>query len=260
MSRKTANLHFTGSLTRLLPADKRGGSFRIDFQGEQSVKHLFESCGVPHTEVGKVTANGEEAGPGYIVQDGDSIEVYPVNFPDPADFKNLKGISPPRFVLDNHLGRLAGMLRLLGFDATYRNDLQDEELACISYKEGRILLLRDRLLLMRKIVAQGYLVRSLAPREQVVEVLTRYNLFAHIVPFGRCANCNGLLEEVEKAEILELLQPKTRLYYDEFPRCTGCGQVYWKGSHYENIVEFIEEIRFGRMKNFLPYFQFYNGR
>jgi uncharacterized protein with PIN domain len=66
----------------------------------------------------------------------------------------------PRFLLDNHLGRLAATLRMLGFDALYRNDYQDEELARVAQAEGRILLTRDRRLLMRSAVASGYWVRS----------------------------------------------------------------------------------------------------
>ena len=40
------------------------------------------------------------------------------------------------FVLDNHLGRLAMYLRMLGFDTLYRNDYQDPELAIYRRKRG----------------------------------------------------------------------------------------------------------------------------
>jgi len=65
-----------------------------------------------------------------------------------------------RFVLDNHLGRLAAYLRMLGFDSLYRNDYHDEELARISANQQRTLLTRDRGLLKRNIVVHGYLVRK----------------------------------------------------------------------------------------------------
>jgi len=245
MPHKTASFHFFGSLSELLPAGKRGGAFAVAFQGEQSVKHLFESCGVPHTEVGEITANEAAVSPKYIVQDGDRIEIKSFNLPDLSGFQNPSGLEhvPPRFVLDIHLGRLAGWLRLLGFDAAYRNDLQDDELAHISSQEGRALLTRDRRLLMRSIVTQGCLVRSLLPQGQVEEVLTRYDLFSAIVPFGRCGRCNGLLEAVDKQQIIDQLQPLTKLYFDEFQRCTGCGQVYWKGSHTKRFHEFIQELQ-----------------
>lgn len=241
MPRKTACFRFSGALNDFLPLERQGTAFSLDFQGDQSVKHLFESCGVPHTEVERVFANGVPVDQKYIVQDGDRVELFPPGLP-PAPAPEDPP-APPRFVLDNHLGRLAAYLRLLGFDALYRNNLQDDELACIASGDGWVLLTRDRRLLMRSVVTQGYCLRSTLPRRQVVEVLTRYGLFEHIVPFGRCARCNSVLEPVPKEQIIERLQPLTRLYFDEFQRCPGCDQVYWKGSHYERMREFIQELR-----------------
>ena len=64
-------------------------------------------------------------------------------------------------------------LRLLGFDALYRNDYDDDELAHISSEEKRILLTQDRGLLKRSKVTYGYSVRSDNPEEQTVEVLQK---------------------------------------------------------------------------------------
>jgi hypothetical protein len=133
-------------------------------------------------------------------------------------------------------------LRLLGFDALYRNDYQDEELARIAAEEGRLLLSRDRGLLKRKLVTHGYCVREAEPRQQLISVLRRYRLAASMRPWQRCARCNGLLAPVAKATILEWLEPKTRLYYEDFQRCRDCGQIYWQGSHYERMQSFIAEL------------------
>lgn len=38
-----------------------------------------------------------------------------------------------------------------------------------------------------------------------------------------------------KADILDRLQPKTRRYYDAFWRCAACGQIYWRGSHVQQM-------------------------
>ncbi len=233
---KTAYLRFFGALNDLLPAERQKIPFAIDFKGNQTVKHLFESCGVPHTEVAQVVVNGRPVGQDYVAQDGDQIEVHPFALP----IRDETGEA--RFVVDNHLGKLAAYLRLLGFDTIYQNDLQDAELARISSQEGRILLTRDRRLLMRTEVRRGYCVRSLWPRQQVEEILGRYDLFAAIKPFGRCVHCNALLEVVAKEQILERLEPLTRLYFEEFQRCPACDQIYWKGSHFERMQAFIEEL------------------
>ncbi len=75
------------------------------------------------------------------------------------------------------------------------------------------------------------------------EVLNRLDVWRNIRPFRRCALCNGLIQVVAKEEILDKLEPLTRKYYDEFYRCTGCGQIYWKGSHYDKLMKKLKSFR-----------------
>jgi uncharacterized protein with PIN domain len=147
-----------------------------------------------------------------------------------------------RFVLDTHLGQLAAYLRMLGFDTLYRNDYSDDELARISSQEQRILLTRDRGLLKRGIVVYGYYVRETDPQRQVVEILRRYQLAAATAPLRRCIRCNGLLHTVPKADVADRIAPKTHDFFEEFSICAACDQIYWKGSHYEKMRQFIESL------------------
>jgi uncharacterized protein len=232
---KVARFEFSPALGALLQRDLRGKPVEMRFQGPQSVKHLIESLGIPHTEIGPLAANGERIGLDYIVHDGDKIEVRPVA---PA----VDETTEPRFVLDGHLGRLASHLRMLGLDCLYNNAYEDDELVRISVGQGRILLTRDRLLLMHKVITQGYLLRSLHSTEQLFEVVQRYGLVKWVRPFERCMNCNHSLEPVRKESVLEKLEPLTKKYYDDFKLCPACNQVYWKGSHYERMLELIEKV------------------
>jgi uncharacterized protein with PIN domain len=104
------------------------------------------------------------------------------------------------------------------------------------------LLTRDRRLLMRNQVVYGYLLRSKVPRQQLVEVLRRFQLYSNITPFRRCLRCNALLQEVSKAEILGRLQPLTKKYFNEFHLCPQCEHIYWKGSHYERMMKLIAQV------------------
>lgn len=232
----TARFTFLPDLNNFLTPERREGSFGYAFERGQSVKHLIEAAGVPHTEIGRVVVNGQPVGFDYQVQGGDQVTV------SPARAENEQP-GAARFVLDNHLGRLAAYLRMLGFDVVYRNDFEDAELAEIAAKEERILLTRDRRLLMRKAVRQGYCLRSLDSREQAIEVLQRYGLFQAITPFRRCLRCNTPLEQTSKEAIIEHLEPLTKRYYEEFHRCPACGQIYWKGSHYEHMQDMIENFQ-----------------
>ena len=217
----------------------------VNFNGHETIKHLLESLGIPHTEVDVILVNEESVGFDHRLAQGDRVDVFPVHAEvDAAPLIHLQPVplQEPCFILDGHLGKLAAYLRLLGFDAWYRNDADDDELAQISSSENRILLTRDRGLLKRSQVTQGYCVREKSPRKQVVEVVQRFDLTRFAKPYTRCVHCNGLLKSVLKDSIVDRLEPKTKLYYDEFSICQDCDQVYWKGSHFERMEKFILEI------------------
>jgi uncharacterized protein len=228
----TAVFLFFGRLNDFLLRDQRNQVIHVKFRGRQTIKHLAESLGVPHPEIGQVRVNGQEGTLDTITEDGDRVEIQPIPNSLPVN---------PRFILDNHLGRLAAYLRMLGFDCLYQNDYDDKKLAEVAYEEGRILLSRDRHLLMRKAISLGYCLRSLDPVDQLVEVTERFDLAKGIVPFHRCLRCNHPLEPVAKEAILDRLEPLTRMYFDEFQVCPGCKQIYWKGSHYERMARLIEQ-------------------
>jgi uncharacterized protein with PIN domain len=237
-----ASFRFYAELNDFLPPARRGKEFRHEFQGQASIKDMIEALGVPHTEVDLILINGLSVDFRQPVRDGDRISVYPVF--ESLDIQPLLRLRPgplrrPAFILDGHLGRLAAYLRLLGFDSLYRNDFADEELARVSAAEGRILLTRDRGLLKRSIVTRGYCVRSPVPREQIREVVERFDLARPAAPFRRCLACNALLHPVEKAAVRDRLPEGTREGYDEFYQCRGCGKIYWPGSHFTRLQSII---------------------
>ena len=228
-----ANFLFHGRLSDFLHRDQRERKIAIDFRGRQSIKHLAESLGVPHPEIGRIQVNGEDEVVGRITHDGDDVEVYPIE---------NSCLVEPRFLLDCHLGRLTAHLRMLGFDCVYQNHFDDPIMADIVQREERILLTRDRRLLMRKIILHGYCLRSLNSLEQLTEVIQRFELTNKIQPFHRCLRCNHPLEAVDKDVILDRLKPLTKQYFEQFHICPACRQIYWKGSHYEQMQNLIERI------------------
>ncbi|HBB34126.1 MAG TPA: twitching motility protein PilT [Cyanobacteria bacterium UBA8803] len=240
-----AEFQFLAELNHFLPPSKQQISFPHFFKGRTSIKDTIEALGVPHPEVDAILVNGESVDFSYILQDGDRITVYPVSVArEIPSTIHLRPTHLPeyRFVLDIHLGKLANGLRMLGFDTLYRNDYDDAELAQISAAENRILLTRDKGLLMRSMVTYGYYVRATNPERQIVEVLQRFNLSGLVSPFHRCIRCNGLLEAVAKESIIDQIPPKKQLSIHEFHRCQECAQIYWKGSHYDRMQEFINGV------------------
>lgn len=243
---KQARFRFYAELNDFLPATRRGESFWHGFGGRPSVKDTIEAIGVPHTEVDLILANGRSVGFDHQLADGDRFSIYPVF--ESIDISPILKIRPTPlrrigFVLDTHLGQLAAYLRMLGFDSLYNNEASDEALASLSVEDNRVLLTKDRGLLKRGRVTHGYCVRAGEPREQVFEVLRRFDLQRQIEPFSRCMRCNGTVEAVPKESIIERLEPHTRAHFDEFSICSECGQIYWKGSHFERMNDFIEELK-----------------
>lgn len=237
-----ANFHFYGSLNRFLSPTHRHAAFDFQFEAPRSIKDIFEALGVPHTEVAVLLVNGKPVDFGYHVQDQDQISLYPTSeSPESGPIQPIPA-GEARFVADVHLGRLAAYLRMLGFDTLYPDDYRDEELARLSSVERRILLTRDRGLLKRSVVTQGYYVHEIKPWQQLAEVLQRFDLFDAVASFHRCTQCNGLLKVVSKEAVADKLMPNTRAYYTDFRQCQSCGKVYWKGSHYEAMEQFLERL------------------
>ncbi|MCK4766491.1 MAG: twitching motility protein PilT [Candidatus Aminicenantes bacterium] len=231
---------FNGNLENLLSARQREKTHQVAYVGKRSLKDLIESFSIPHTEVGKLLVNGNTAGFFYILQDGDKIDVYPVSSAGDAAAQNsLSGEAT--FLCDVHLWKLARRLRLLGFDVAFDNEWDDAQLADIAQGDGRILLSRDRGLLIRKKVTRAILIRSTDTEEQVKEVLNRLSLCTRCKPFSRCLLCGGLLKQVEAGEadfekIEKKIPAKVLVWCREYNICSSCGHVYWKGSHYKKLL------------------------
>jgi uncharacterized protein len=240
-----AALRFYAELNDHLAPANRYRTLHKEFAVPGSVKDWIESFGVPHTEVDLVTVNGESAEFSRLVQDGDRLAVYPVF--ESIDITAATRLRPqplrePRFVLDVHLGRLAAYLRMLGLDAAYGNCADDAELARISVDERRILLTRDRGLLMRSAVTHGYWLRQTAPRLQTAEILRRFDLTRRIQAFTRCMACNSPLIVAPKEEVAGRVPPAVAASRQEFRACPACRRVYWQGTHYQRMRRWIEEL------------------
>jgi uncharacterized protein with PIN domain len=240
----TVRLDLHGDLDFFLRLVARRRSIERSLGEKTSVKDVIESCGVPHPEVDLILVNGQPVDFDYAITGDAEIELYPVGtgIPQFKD-KRLQVAKIIRFVVDGHLGKLARDLRLLGFDVDYDPHAEDRQLLDIMERENRALLTRDRRLLMHAVVKTGYCPRSQNADEQTVEVIRRFDLLGSIAPFTRCLRCNALLQKVSKSEVIERLEPLTKIYYEQFRRCTGCGQIYWTGSHFSKLEKRLEKIR-----------------
>jgi len=234
----TATFRFYEELNDFLAPERRRREFTVPCARAATTKHMIEALGIPHTEVELILLNGESVGFGTVLREGDRVAVYP-KF-ETFDITPLlrvrdQPLRDTRFVADTHLGSLARLLRMMGFDTLYDNGFADDEIERIAAAQARIVLTRDRDLLKRKSITHGCYLHALRPQEQLREVCERLQLARSARPFTLCPGCNGPLHPVAKAQVEHRLPPAVRELYERFSICAVCARVYWEGEHWKRI-------------------------
>ncbi len=239
-----ATLRFLGELKDFLSENKEKGIVLYPINRRASIKDVIEALGPPHTEIEKIVlVNGgkkKNIDFDYILKGNEEILIFP--FSPPVDVTKpsyLNGRIPffeIKFVVDVNVGKLAKLLRMLGFDTAYDWRNNDDSIAELAYRENRILLTKDIGLLKRKKVIWGKYIKAINPEDQLKEVLNFFGLKPPYKILTRCLNCNSKLEPVEKEKILHRLEPKTKKYFNKFYICPVCDKIYWAGSHQEHMI------------------------
>ena len=151
---------------------------------------------------------------------------------------------PARFLLDVHLGALARRLRLLGIDTAYDKYADDDHLVEQAEGQDRVLLSRDRGLLMRRALRRAAFVRGQDPDDQLADVIERFQ--PPLLPWSLCLACGGTLAPVAKAQVADQLEPGTLRTQQQFSRCPACGKVYWHGAHDASLQQVVRRHSRGR--------------
>ena len=105
-----AFITFLDELNNFLPRGMKDQVLNHEFKGNPSIKHIIESLGVPHTEIGQILVNDQSVNFSHQVHSGNTIIVYPAS----PEVDHLSGLFQtgkltiePCFILDNHLGKIA---------------------------------------------------------------------------------------------------------------------------------------------------------
>jgi hypothetical protein len=204
---------------------------------------MIEALGVPHTEVELVLVNGESVGFDRLLGDGDRVAVYPkFEALDIAPLLRVRErpLRVMRFVADAHLGGLARLLRMSGFDTLHENHFDDDEIERISRAEGRIVLTRDRDLLKRRGITHGCYVHAVRSAQQLREIFIRLDLARSARPFTLCLHCNAPLHSIDKTQVAPALPPTVLAHYERFSICNVCERVFWEGSHWRRMRSMLD--------------------
>ncbi len=233
-------LVFSDELVCFLQEKPEHNEIFCEVDRKRSIKDIIESKGVPHTEVGKIIANGRDVDFHYIPKGPQAIDI--IHAVPPFDVSKPTVLRPSpfpeiRFIVDVNVGKLAQLLRTISINTLYSNSYSDREVADISEVEKRIVLTKDRGLLKRTKVVFGRYIKSIHPYDQLIEVIGFYGLKGPFILFAICLQCNVPLCHVEKQQILHRLEPKTKKYYSLFFSCPKCEKIYWKGTHHDYIAK-----------------------
>lgn len=234
----TAQFRLHGDLKLFLPRPLRHSQMQRICARAATVEHMIEALGVPHTEVISVLVNGESCGFDRLLRDGDTVDAFPPHMAcNPVRLSLPHGLPPaaPRFVADLHLGALARLLRMAGFDTLFETDYADAHIAALAAREDRIVLTRDRDLLKRRLIAHGCYVRALKAPAQFSQLCARLDLRSHARPFTLCLHCNTPLRTVAKDAVEARLPPAVRRVHTSFRTCDGCHRIFWEGSHWTRM-------------------------
>ncbi len=242
---KEAYIRFYAELNNFLKEKNRYKNIKYKFNNKTTVKHAIDDYNVPQTEIDLILSNSKSVSLNYRIKNNDRISIYPVF--ESFDIKKssrirTNSLRTVKFIADVHLKKLAKYLRFLGFNTLYLNSFSDKDIVKISNKENRIILTCDIELLNRRKVNHGYLVKSRNKYKQIEEVIHRFQLKNSFNIFSRCLECNSKLIKVSKNIIKDEVDEYIYLNFEIFKKCENCNKIYWKGSHFENMISTIKNI------------------
>lgn len=241
----TATFRFYEELNDFLARPLRRRAFSCVCARAATAKHMIEALGVPHTEVELILVNGESVGFDRVLEDGDRVAVYP-KFEALDVTPLLRVRTQPlrtiRFVADAHLGGLAHLLRLAGFDTLYDNHFADEAIEALASAEERIVLTRDRELLKRRTITHGCYVRALKPEVQLRELFDRLDLARSAHPFRLCLACNVPLRRIDKSDVIGRVPEGVFERQAQFVTCDVCRRIFWEGSHWKRMRTLVDSV------------------
>jgi uncharacterized protein len=160
---------------------------------------------------------------------------------------HLKSLPSLKFVLDVHLAKLARHLRMVGLDSLWRSDYSDPELLKIAKEEGRVLLTRDRELHDMTPEPLRHYVLSTDPTQQLKDLLDHFSLWEYVHShrgfLTRCLQCNSFILPARAEQLEERLPASVREQHDEFFFCPYCERIYWKGSHFDRMKAWVDQLQ-----------------
>ena len=154
-----------------------------------------------------------------------------------------------KFIADNNVGKLAKLLRIMGYDTLFFNGKNDAHMIATALAEGRVTLTRDTQIMKRRVVTSGrlkaVLIESDEPERQIQQVINTLNLDCQSKPFTICLECNQPLLERSKELVKDLVPPYVFKTQNQYMECPTCHRIYWRGTHWQAMTKKLEKFMKG---------------
>lgn len=135
---------------------------------------------------------------------------------------------------------------MMGYDALFYRDIDDDRLVRIALAQNRVILTKDRQVLKRRMIVNGrlnaVLIEDDDPKLQLVKVMRQLGLNRQFKPFSLCLECNKKLMKRDKDQIRERVPQHVFKTQDDYMECPECHRVYWRGTHWESMYKELERL------------------
>ena len=141
------------------------------------------------------------------------------------------------------LGKLAKKLRMLGIDAACKNLASDENIISSAINENRIILSRRTDFQAADKNIHFLFIKDNSPDSQIRQVISSLKITRKMIkPFCRCICCSTELQPLGKKQAEGKVADYVFNTVDAFSICPSCNKIYWPGTHYQNMLNTIDDI------------------
>ena len=144
-----------------------------------------------------------------------------------------EAVTRPKFMADHMLGSLARWLRMMGYDTVYDKSKEDPDIAKQAQAESRFILTRDKELAKEP---GAFLLDHDDLDAQLKAVSEKFGL-KYSDELIRCSTCNGDLIDLPKEGAKGKVPEGAFDLNEKFWKCSKCEKIYWKGTHWNGIME-----------------------
>ena len=150
-----------------------------------------------------------------------------------------------KFIVDHNVARLARWLRMMGYDTTVFNEIDDWQMIRTALADNRIIITRDTGVMKRRVITSGklkaLLVVSDDPESQINQVVHAFQLDTK-KSLTLCMECNIPLVPVDREAVKSRIPPYVYQTNKQFYECPICHRIYWQGSHWEAMQQTLKKL------------------